>query len=127
VDYARALIGDTKGERYYNCQFCVKNPGMYVALGHDGPPTMWEKHHITGEPLARCPVRDLLAASETDRRMVEAYEVELYPFFEEGHLAVEGGVMDQPALYIDLMRLIRNTRKLTDAKLKARSARDGDD
>jgi hypothetical protein len=93
---------------------------MMVNLGHDGPPqTPWRENLITDDALAECPLRTLLRAKETDRRLtaeIERYDTLLFPAYEDGHLLVSGGLADQPARYVEMIRLFRETQALTQAK-----------
>lgn len=89
-------------------------------LGHDGPPAaFWRENLITDEPLARCPVRTLLLARETNPvlvRELDRYTETYYPAYKDGHLLVRGGVADQPARYLDIINLTRDLEHAVDAK-----------
>lgn len=71
---------------------------------------------ISGEPLFV--VRDGKAAGEPTnstrhcpRRLISddtAYLMELFSHYKAGHLCAAGGLMDQPVLYLDAMRVIDN-------------------
>lgn len=98
---------------------------MKVQLGHDGPPVMYRENLITGEPLARCPLRAMQLADPAVIDEAERMRLEYYPLYTAGHLLVEGGVADQPALYLAYMREIDDLAKLTDLKAKQLDQPDG--
>lgn len=89
-------------------------------LGHDGPPqSFWRENLVTDEPLARCPVRTLQLARESDlilAREVERYDDTLYPAYRDGHLLVKGGIGDQPARYLEIINLVRHYEISVEAK-----------
>lgn len=93
---------------------------MKALLGHDGPPTShWRENLITGKDLAECPLRTLLRAREASPQLVaefERYDDVLFPAYEEGHLLVHGGIADQPARYLEMIRLFRNTQARVDVE-----------
>lgn len=74
-------------------------------LGHDGPPTwLWRENLLTGEPLARCPLRSVQLA---DRRLVAEVrrhrDVYHPPYEKHGTLIEPGGLADQPARSVDML------------------------
>lgn len=80
---------------------------------------MWRDNLITDAPLARCPLRSLQLAAATAPELVaemgrylETYE----PAYAEGFLLEEGGIADQSARYLDVMRLIRAFRDAAQRK-----------
>lgn len=80
---------------------------MRAALGHDGPPTgMWQNNLVTGEPLKRCPLREIQLAPGWMRAEMYEYLNVLHPLYEKGFLLQEGAVQDQPSRYIDYVRAI---------------------
>lgn len=92
-------------------------------LGHDGPPTaLYRDHLLTGKPLERCPLRTIQLANPHLSGEIETYRRELWPLWEKGHLLAAGGVEDQPARYLDMMREFDRTQLLVDLKAKAVSA-----
>jgi hypothetical protein len=85
-------------------------------LGHDGPPeTYWRDNLITGKPLERCPVRTLQLANPHLVSEIETHRTELWPLWEKGLLLSAGGIADQSARYMDLMREFDHTQTLVDA------------
>lgn len=86
----------------------------------------WKENLITGEPLARCPVRDILDAPYALRKEVEQHLYEWFPLFEKNHLLFAGGVADQPAKYLAYMREIAALNDAMNAKLAGDSEK-GDD
>lgn len=104
----------------YNCDFCEKNPGMKLQLGHDGPPTSpWTENLLTGEPLTECPLRTLLRAWDTAPQLaaeLDRYLGTYYPLYQDGHLLEAGGVSDQPARYLDYIVAIRSTEAAVQKK-----------
>lgn len=96
---------------------------MRAALGHDGPPQMyWRAHLLTGEPLRRCPMRDVLETAPEVRQEVEQYHDWYFPRYEAGHLAIRGGVDDQPALWWDYMARFALDAQRMQAKYQALDA-----
>jgi hypothetical protein len=98
-------------------------------LGHDGPPeAFWRENLITGKPLERCPVRTQQLASPNLMREIDVMRVELYPGWQQGHLLAAGGLEDQPARYLEFMRLFDVMRTLVDKKyLELRPQSDGEE
>lgn len=93
---------------------------LYVALGHDGPPQQyWTENLLTGAPLARCPIRELLLARDRDPELMgelERYTDTYYPAYRDGFLLVAGGVADQPARYLAVNRVIADLNVTADEK-----------
>lgn len=88
-----------------------------MMLGHDGPPTTyWRENLVDGKPLERCPVRSLQLADESLVGEINRHVNEYFPFYEDGHLLVSGGIADQPARYLVYMGEIRHVWALVDAK-----------
>jgi hypothetical protein len=86
-------------------------------LGHDGPPeAFWRENLITGKPLHRCPVRTQQLADPTLMREIDTMRLELYPAWQQGHLLTAGGIEDQPARYLEFMRLFDRQRVLVQEK-----------
>lgn len=101
---------------------------MMELLGHDGPPTQFYRENLlTGEPLARCPVRTEQLADPALRRAVDYHRLELYPVYRDhGVLPRAGALLDQDAQTLDYLRTIagydrRVERKYADL-MRARSA-----
>lgn len=100
------------GETIYDCSACEQNPGLKQQLGHDGPPEgFWRENLITDQPLARCPLRDLLEVQRTEparwaefTRHADVY----YPAYLDGHLLKGGGMSSQPARYLAYMLALRD-------------------
>lgn len=77
---------------------------MKVALGHDGPPRMmWRQNLLSGKPLARCPLRDMLEAPAAMLDELTRHRDVLLPHYKAGHLLARGGIAEQPARYLDFM------------------------
>ena len=116
MDLARRLGGN----ELYDCRSCAANPALFEQLGHDGPPTnYWRENLLSGEPLQRCPVRELLALRETDPRALTEFEQHVgtyWPAYKAGHLLVAGGIADQPARYVDMMHAIADVVERSDDK-----------
>lgn len=94
-------------ETWYDCRSCHAEPVRLELLGHDAPPTgMWDENLVTGERLARCPMRELLDADPVTRQ--EAYELAYvqFPLFKHGHLFRAGAISEQPAWWIEAMTLL---------------------
>lgn len=93
---------------------------MLAQLGHDGPPEgYWREHLITGEELTRCPIRELLDARRDRPELLaelEEYSTTLYPMYRDGHLLTAGGVGDQPARYVDVIRTIEEAAHHSELK-----------
>jgi hypothetical protein len=88
-------------------------------LGHDGPPeTFWRENLLTGKPLDRCPVRTLQLANPQLSDELDTARRELWPLWERGLLLASGGIEDQSARYLDLMREFDHTQRLVDLKAK---------
>ena len=105
---------------------------MMQMLGHDGPPTQFYRENIlTGEPLARCPVRSEQLADPALRREVEHHRLTLFPpYRDHGALPVAGGVLDQPARSLDYLLALRAFDQRVEAKyteITLQRARDGED
>lgn len=112
---------DTQGFIQYSCSQCEKQPYLYAALGHDGPPqTFYRTNLVTGAELEECPVMTLLKAPPEIQAELQRMELEYYPMYEDGHLLVAGGLVDQPSRYLDWMRRIRDTKKRTEAAFHAK-------
>lgn len=97
---------------------------MKQMLGHDGPPQgAFRKNLLTGEPLALCPIRSLQLAERRDPRLmreVETVRTELFPpYRDHGLLPLAGGVLDQPARTMDMLRLFGAYDKLADVRYTA--------
>lgn len=77
-------------------------------LGHDGPPqAFWENNELTGEPLTRCPIRQLQLVEDPALQAEIIRWRDLYfPLYKKGHLLVAGGVSDQPARYLEAMQYL---------------------
>jgi hypothetical protein len=93
---------------------------MYSMLGHDGPPTaFWRENLVTGKPLDRCPLRTLQLAAREHRELaeeVQRYSQDYVPAFEAHHLLVAGGLADQPARYVEIVRRVREIDARTDER-----------
>lgn len=93
---------------------------MRLMLGHDGPPTnYWRENVVTGETLARCPLRTLQLIEERDPALGREYARmvgEYFPHYQRGHLLEAGGLADQPARYVAWMRALA----AMDARFQAR-------
>lgn len=90
----------------YTCDFCFKNPGIMQQLDHDGPSgehSIWQKNLVTGGPLVRCPIRDVIEASPELRAEFERYRLVYYPNYKKGHLLVSGGIAEQPNRWMEGM------------------------
>lgn len=86
-------------------------------MGHDGPPTFfWSDNLVTGEPLARCPVRQLQLAPSALSREVTRWKDEYFPHFRAGHLVVSGAISDQPARWLQAMRYLDHLRERQDTR-----------
>jgi hypothetical protein len=106
------------GKELYDCSSCAARPALRQMLGHDGPPTaVWREHLLTGQPLARCPVRDILDTPADVRDELNEFMQLLVPAYDAGHLLVSGGISDQPARYVEMITHIRDTRALVAARL----------
>jgi hypothetical protein len=106
------------GEELYDCESCRIRPGLYQILGHDGPPigTMWRENLIDGKPLERCPLRTLQLADPLLVAEINRHVNEYFPFYEDGHLLVAGGISDQPARSIAYMLEIRRVWSIVDTR-----------
>jgi hypothetical protein len=94
---------------------------MREKLGHDGTPMdYWRENLLSGEPLSECPLRTILRAHEAPATAALSREVdarlEHYPEYERGVLFRAGGIADQPARYLELMRRIDSMKNATEAK-----------
>jgi hypothetical protein len=86
-------------------------------LGHDGPPTaFWKENLIDGTPLERCPLRSLQLADPELVAEINRHVNEYFPFYEDGHLPVAGGISDQPARTIAYMLEIKRDQQLVELK-----------
>ena len=86
-------------------------------LGHDAPPTsFWRENLITEAPLTECPLRTLLRASAAERDELDRHVTTYYPAYRDGHLLVEGGVADQPARYLAIVRQLRESEETQERK-----------
>lgn len=101
---------------------------MRQMLGCDGgPPTSyWRENLISDRPLKMCPMRTLREAPPEVRREVERHVNEYYPLYKDGHLLVAGGVSDQPARYLEYMRLISAMEKVVQAQFDKITKGDGE-
>jgi hypothetical protein len=106
------------GVELYDCSSCALRPALYSILGHDGPPlgTMWKENLIDGKPLERCPVRTLQLADGQLVSEINRHVNQYYPFYEDGHLPVAGGISDQPARTVAYLLEIRRLKGVIDAK-----------
>lgn len=105
------------GSDVYRCDRCAAQPLLYQLLGHDAPPTgFWTHHLLTGEPLARCPVRTLQLAAREDVEELDRYLTLYWPAYEKGHLLTAGGIGDQPARFLEFLAAIEATRERIDAR-----------
>jgi hypothetical protein len=96
-------------------------------LGHDGPPTaLYKEHLIDGKPLERCPLRTLQLADPELVAEVERHLNEYFPFYEDGHLLVAGGISAQPARTMEFMLEIRRLWGIVDEKYLATIMPQGD-
>lgn len=88
-------------------------------LGHDGPPeTFWKKNLLTEKPLDRCPVRTLQLADQRLVAEIETNRQEIWPLWKRGLLLSAGGVEDQSARYLDMMREFDRTQVRVNRKAK---------
>jgi hypothetical protein len=87
-------------------------------LGHDGPPAgIWRENIITGEPLARCPVRTIQLAHDTPvGAEFTRYLTTYFPAYEDGFLLEPGGIGAQPARYLAILGAIREMNNRMRAK-----------
>jgi hypothetical protein len=89
-------------------------------LGHSAPPVnLWTENLLTDEPLALCPLRTLQLADDTDparAREAARYMDQYYPAYRDHHLLVAGGIADQPARYLELIRLVGAIDREMEAK-----------
>ena len=105
------------GKELYDCESCAARPALYQMLGHDGPPTMyWKKNLIDEKPLDRCPLRTILLADPSLVSEMARHVNEYFPFYEDGHLLVAGGISDQPARSLAYMSEIRRVWATVDAR-----------
>lgn len=105
------------GKELYDCESCRIRPALYGMLGHDGPPTMyWKENLIDGKPLERCPLRTILLADPSLVSEMTRHVNDYYPFYEDGHLLVAGGISDQPARSIQYMLEIRRVWSIVDLR-----------
>lgn len=105
------------GKELYDCESCRIRPALYQMLGHDGPPTQyWKENLIDGKPLERCPVRSLQLADPSLVAEINRHVNEYYPFYEDGHLLVAGGIADQPARTVTYMLEIKRVSQLVDLR-----------
>lgn len=94
-------------ETWYDCRSCHAEPVRLSLLGHDGPPAgMWDENLVTGEPLARCPMRALLDADDVTRHEATELTYVQFPLFKHGHLFRAGAISEQPAWWIEAMTLL---------------------
>lgn len=91
---------------------------MKLQLGHDGAPVMIRENVITGAPLARCPMRDLLEADPALSAEIGRMQYEYFPMFKLGHLLEDGGLANQPARYVDYMRHLHALDRRVQANLE---------
>lgn len=105
---ARASGADQGG--YYDCAECARRPHLYAVQGHDGEPQggadLFRVNMVTGEPLARCPVRVWQLAAEEEpsaERFAGAVVGTIYPAYKRGILFDAGGLGDQPAPLADAL------------------------
>jgi hypothetical protein len=82
----------------------------------------WTENLITGEPLARCPLRTLQLAPPDVRAEVDRYVDVYYPAYDAGHLLVSGGIAAQPARYLELVQLTSRYERLVQEKYDAITA-----
>jgi hypothetical protein len=110
---ARRLGGDV----FYDCDSCKARPAMYEMLGHDKAPTAyWKENLVDGKKLERCPLRSLQLADSSLVQEMSRHVNEYYPFYEDGHLLVAGGISDQPARTMAYMLEIRRLWNIVDEK-----------
>lgn len=103
----------------YDCESCERRPALKVMLGHDAPPTtLYTKNLIDEKPLERCPLRTLQLADQSLVAEIHRHLNEYYPFYEDGHLLVDGGVSDQPARSMAYMLEIRRLKNVLDARFQ---------
>lgn len=101
---------------------------MYEQLGHYGPATFpWTDSYITGEPIERCPIRQLQLAADPLRAEVHRWKNVHFPLFTKGRLLVDGEIDDQPARWLSAMLYLeqldaRMERKHTEIKLEEQKA-----
>lgn len=88
-------------------------------LGHDGPPeAFWRDNLLTEKPLDRCPVRTLQLADPQLVGEIETHRREIWPLWERGLLLSAGGIEDQSARYLDMMREFDHAQVMVDLKAK---------
>jgi hypothetical protein len=105
------------GKELYDCESCAKRPALYAILGHDGPPTQyWKENLIDGKSLERCPLRSLLLADPQLVAEINRHVNEYYPFYQDGHLLVSGGISDQPARTVAYMLEIKRVWAMVDLR-----------
>lgn len=89
-------------------------------LGHDKQPTAyWKENLLTGEKLERCPLRTIQLADPTLVSEMRRHVNEYFPFYEDGHLLVAGGISDQPARTLGYILEIRRLWGMVDEKYMA--------
>lgn len=88
-------------------------------LGHDGPPeSFWRENLLTEKPLERCPVRTLQIADPRLAGEIETFRYEIWPLWQRGLLLSAGGIEDQSARYLDMMRVFDRTQERVEAKAR---------
>lgn len=100
MDLARAVAG--ADAKVYDCATCTAR-GHQALFGHDGPPLgLWRDNLVSGEPLQRCPMRDLLEWQDAGSPLLEELERHLRyrRHYQQGVLLEAGGLAAQPARYI---------------------------
>lgn len=105
---------ETGGLTLYDCTACAETPHLYAALGHDGPPTdYFDKNLVTGEELTRCPLRTQLLIQQENPALYREFRRMLTYFahYERGFLLHEGGLIDQPARYVEWMTAFREMKE----------------
>ena len=82
--------------KLYSCRYCrAKGLDAVRFCTQDAPAPLWT---INGEVFTRCPVQYVRPES------IEA--LQMYAFYEAGHLFVAGGILDQPYRLISQMQII---------------------
>lgn len=82
--------------------------GMCDCVDGEAPFERWK---IPGEPLFERDGESVNATRRCPRRLIADdthYLMEMFGHYKAGHLCAAGGLMKQPALYMDAMRAIDN-------------------
>ena len=90
-----------------DCQACTGNLKKARGCTEEAPVPMFD---LDGKEYCRCPLKIIT------RQSMEY--IRFYSFFRDGYLPNAGGIMDQPAKFLDAMSMIESVLAETQEEMR---------